>query len=379
MRCEEFLRRLDAEEECRTGEAAAHAAACPACGRAAERMEAASAALRGLRAEDEPPPFLHTRVMAHVRGEGARRPVLGAGGWFRLAWAGPLFAVAVVFLLGGYGLRQVVEPSRRPVPREEMATPAEMAGAGPSTAADGRLQTPRVELPRVGERPEKTKQEAQELDAKLRRGGEGTRPGSAGAFAPEPAPSLKKDAGNAPAGSEEALASRALPAAPVAAPSAKGTLADKEQEAAGASAPPAAPSMADAGGARLRERDESRGNAPGSPRPASPPPAAEGKGAESGAGDQLAAMEAPKRYLLVDLVECTLRTEGNREYVVLKLPPTEAPPPGQSWDVTVSRDGAVAVRDADGRWLKEVAAYLESRAAELRLNPGRYHLGRVAP
>ena len=334
MKCEKFLGMLDADEGWREKDALAHAEACPSCRKAAERWSAASKAFAAMK-EDEAPPFIHTRIMARVREEGARKPFWSALGLFRAAWAGPLLVLAIAFVVGGYGLVTIIEPTRKAVPQSELAKPEEMA-RGDNSPKDNRLPTPQVELPKLAAVPAPQR--------------------------PQPAGQRSKDA--------------ALPEQQM----------EEKREGASAFAATAQ---------RDEETSQARAPAPragaATPRGLAPAPLsldASATGEEPAKGVLSAAPEAerkqeasapasPGRYVIVDLVECTLKAEGGKEYVVLKLPPSESPPEGQLWEVTVAKDGAIEVKDTNGQGKESLKEILQSRIQELNLLPGRYHLGRM--
>jgi len=369
MRCEEFLRQLDADEGWDRGEAAAHSVSCPSCAAAARRMGAAAAAFRAMR-EDDAPPFLHTRILAHVRSEAVRRPWWQSALGFRTAWAGPLVVMAVVVVLGGYGLKQTLGPDRKPVPQADLARPGEVALGDKSKAMDRRAQVPPVELPQVGVASQSAeKDQARKSDAA---GGKGYD------FAPE----LTLSEPGAPAAPErsEEKQLRELEAAPVEplTPPFLGAAAEPQDESRVSGGPPVS-SYPPAPSAPV----------PPAPAAASVPsaPVGDDRGALSAAtkeevaprarsADGLTATGAPQKRTLVDLVPCTLKDEGGREYVQLQLPPPQAPPPGVEWVVTVKRDGAVEVRDASGGWLAGATEAFQTRVVELDLLPGRYALAR---
>ncbi len=335
MKCDEFLERLDADEGWNGPDARAHADSCQACRVAAERWSAASRSLAAMRG-DEAPPFIHTRIMARVREEGERKPFWSAIGIFRVAWAGPLLVLAIAFVVGGYGLKTIIEPKRKPVPQSEMATVEKIAG-GPE-ANSGPMTAPHVELPSVGGESKQAKPEgAAKQESARNETALGERRDKASAFAPprqasEPAQEALVRTPPAPAAVHEGKsASDELPAV-------------RQRAVSAASGPLTA--------------DASKGGAP----------------EES----SVAAQATPSRYLLVDLVECTLKSEGDKEYVILKLPPAQCPPMGQLWEVTVAKDGAVEVKDTQGQRKQSLKEMLEARVQELKLLPGRYSLGRMA-
>ncbi|MBI4915247.1 MAG: hypothetical protein HY825_05315 [Acidobacteria bacterium] len=106
MRCEEFLRELDESGRAASPEARAHVQGCPSCARAAESWQAVRSELQAM-GEEAPPPFLHARVMAHVRAD-AKSPQREAW-WARVprwAWAGQALAVLLGVTLAGWGLWQ---------------------------------------------------------------------------------------------------------------------------------------------------------------------------------------------------------------------------------------------------------------------------------
>ncbi len=343
MKCEEFLERLDADEGWREKEAQAHAEACPSCREAAERWSAASNIFAAMK-EDDAPPFLHTRIMARVREEGARKPFWYAPSLFRAAWAGPLLVLAIVFVVGGYGLITTIEPARKAVPQSELAKPEEMAKGDKSIAGDNRTPTPQIELPALGASSAQAKprpaQERKKAAAVSSEPGLGKRRDEASAFAP----SARLD-------EAEGVATRSA-AVPTGEPEAQGTLSS-------------APEIA------IKQEAAAAGGAAQAPRA----PVEASKSAVT--NEAAAAPAAPSRYLLVDLVECTLEAEGDKEYVVLKLPPAQCPPTGQLWEVTVAQNGAVEVKDTQGQGKESLKQILEARIQELKLLPGRYRLGRL--
>lgn len=347
MKCDEFLQFLDADEGWREGDAAAHTAACASCAAEAQRMDAASAAFAAMR--DEPsPPFLHTRVMAQVREEGAAIPWWKPQRLLRPAWAAPVLVLAIVGVLSWQGMRQEFLPTRAPVPQAEIAEPREMSADAHAPLGDKRIQTPPVDLPVLGE-ADKTQ---------------------------------RADVGQPPAKSlAEAEVGRQAPAPPLAQASPRKD--DRELDLARANESAGLEKKAEEFASRTRDEQENRPEAsgmlaaPSAPRPsAAPAISAQGEAAKGKSANRLASAEGPKEYILVDLVDCTLRAEDGVEYVALNLPELQSPPPGVLWAVTVKRDGAVEVRDETGNWLKEATEMLQAKAPSLNLMPGRYRLGR---
>lgn len=127
MNCKEFLYLLDEDGPVTKGPAKEHLDSCPGCQKAFRQWEAVRKELREMR-EDPAPPFLHTRVMSHVRSAGAvAAPRWTFFSWGRTAWAGPLLAAALLILLGGYGLMMVLEPARM-TPAQKQAETARQIG-----------------------------------------------------------------------------------------------------------------------------------------------------------------------------------------------------------------------------------------------------------
>jgi negative regulator of sigma E activity len=132
MTCAELERCLDEDRTIDTPEAAAHLATCAECRRAVERWRAVRSELRSMASEPDPP-FLHTRVMAHVRAEGQRAP--GRTFWLlRPVWAAPALAVLFIGVVAGLGVwrAQRETPS---APAAEVAEVVVAQGARPHAEA----------------------------------------------------------------------------------------------------------------------------------------------------------------------------------------------------------------------------------------------------
>lgn len=89
LTCEDLRRLIDGEARLDTSEVREHLDGCPECRTAVSRWTQVAAELRGLGGE-APPPFLHGRVMAHVR---AQRPASK-----RLWWT-PALATALLVVI----------------------------------------------------------------------------------------------------------------------------------------------------------------------------------------------------------------------------------------------------------------------------------------
>jgi len=102
MTCRELLDALDSGASLSGPELAEHLAGCAGCRAAVARWRSTQDALRSL-GDEQPPPFLHSRVMATLRAEQSRR-TRRAPWALRVAWAGPALVLAFVALLAGHGL-----------------------------------------------------------------------------------------------------------------------------------------------------------------------------------------------------------------------------------------------------------------------------------
>ena len=124
LSCNDLRRLLDAEAPLDTGEACEHLASCPGCREAVTRWERVEAQL-GAWGSEPTPPFLHARLMAHVRGAGRQRSTPR----LRRFWWAPTLATAL--LVAAFGI--VRTPPRAPRPPES-PSPA-MPAAAPDSAA----------------------------------------------------------------------------------------------------------------------------------------------------------------------------------------------------------------------------------------------------
>jgi len=317
MTCEEFRRRLDGDEPTDTGEAAAHLERCADCRRLAERADLTRRALRALR-EEAPPPFLHARVMAHLRDAEprARRWQVAA----RPAWAGAALVALLLVAVSGYRLAEWLRPAPRaeaPVVVGVLQAPAP-AGEGaaksvPSVAPNAAPAAPATRHAANGGAVAKHHQTAPRVEAP-----------AAGRFAPAP-PALA-------AQREEAVAGDTIAAGAAGTAAAPGERRDSARLADAAPAPPAA--MA----------------------------------------PQMQAMGATSHIAIA----CELA--GERGVVArFRLGPGDAPPGAAAWTVIVAANGSLAVRDPSGHDLPAARRPVAVALAGTRLAAGTYLLRRVAP
>lgn len=122
MTCHDVLRSLD-EDGILPARADEHLAACAACRDAYEHWRAARRGLRDM-GRDEPPPFLHARMMAGVR---AAQRAPARRSW-RPLWIAPLVATTFVAATGVWLWRH------RSVGTTERASLAELAASPPQGA-----------------------------------------------------------------------------------------------------------------------------------------------------------------------------------------------------------------------------------------------------
>jgi hypothetical protein len=342
MTCEEFLRRLDQGEPALAEEAAAHAAACPACARALARSRAMESELRAM-ADEPAPPFLHARIMAHVRS--AQRSQVRSR---RLAFAA---VAAVVLALGSYALLWRGQPPTPTRVAERLAAPSQDKGR------------------RVSD---------------MREGQEGA---VGGVLAPAPPPKVSMDKAAAPQAIRRKEApAPAIAAAPVTggtlaqAPAAEHVAEEKKVEMAAERAPAvqaqqgvaraAADEAKPAAAAKGEHADALGAAAAGAPAPVvvlrqSGGPLVQAKAVPTAAEGEAAAPET---------TACVLRNAAGEVVAHFALATTLAPPARAAWTVEVARDGTLAVHDDRGRVFLLAAVQLRSALGPLRLPPGRYAL-----
>jgi hypothetical protein len=322
MTCEELRRLLEDEGTASSEPARAHLASCPACTREAENWAAVLASLRDL-GEEPAPPFLHARIMAHVRAE-ATSPVVRR--WRPLhGWRAPALAAAggaIVIL--GLGLYQTVRPPAAMVDKVARAS-AEEADA--AVARDKLLD---------GEAPSR-----QAAPAEL--------PQAEKTFAARPQPGVESRAPReemAPTGKAEPVAEDGN--------TTQAALADVR--AAGA-VPPPAPVLSAA--------EPDRHAASLALEEARPTPLA----------GLLRTVENARKGS--DLVRCRLQVEGDEEVVELHLPADQAPPVDEVWLVTVHPDGQLDLRDSQGERQLAPLVLQQSIGQQRQMQSGRYRLSQA--
>jgi len=359
MTCQEFREMIDRDGAPTTGEANAHLHDCPSC---AEFVETWQEVRRGLHelGEEEPPPFLHTRLMAHVR-EAAEADSRKKEAWFfglKKIWAGPLLVLFLGMLLGGYGLMQVLKP--RPVTAPVQTPPTVLQQEDRQAA--GKSQPRKEESPFQEGAPKENDKQANAASSPQNLGSSEAGALSKGDFSP-PAPAVSGGVSPGPALEEE----------------------------------------------KKRERGDSIfGNAPaGEPAPSEPyQPLANSTGTIQGTGDaapgrasvpkdkavarsQASSMESSLGTAPDSLarsgdepseVVCTLSPlSGSGPFITLQLPAGAAPPSGGIWTVHVPQEGLPRVQDAVGKPVMAAPlATLTAILRPLRVPPGSYKLKRIS-
>lgn len=359
MTCQEFREMIDGDGAPTTGEANAHLHDCPSC---AEFFQTWQEVQRGLHAmgEEETPPFLHTRLMAHVK-EAAEADARKKEAWFfglKKIWAGPLLVLFLGMLLGGYGLIQVYKP--RPVSAPVRTPPAVLQQEAPRPMEKAQPSS-------EGSRPKgREPQETGTLESaapSAQKMASADEMGSArGDFSP-PAPAVAGGLAPGPALEEEKKSQRG------------GSLFENSPAGEPASSEPYEP-LGNSTGALQGTEDAN----PGRPsalkdkavaRSQAPPM----KSSLGTAPDSLARSgDEPSE------VVCTLSPlSGSGPFITLQLPAGAAPPSGGLWTVHVPQEGIPRVQDAVGKPV--VAAPLATLTAilrPLRVPPGSYKLKRIS-
>ena len=326
MTCDDIQAMLDREGGLTTGEARDHVHQCPACQEAWARWQAVQRELRAM-GEEETPPFLHTRLMAHLQSaahEGDRK-----GAWMfglNKIWAGPIFVLFLGLLLGGFGLVQMLKPkvpapaaevSKRPVHQEARAAKGEPSGD------EGRTSAKSLNLPTS-----------------------------------EPAPS--------PAPPEIQHDFAGLAAPPVVSEQ------SRAREAPSLFAP--APAQETAGQEPYRPLSNRPAEASQEGRiEAAPDPGATSRAARAEMAAPPSEDQAPAS------VVCTLSPlSGPGPFISLQLPSEASPPSGGIWTILLSPGGALRVQDVQGKAVTAPERILQEIIHPLHIPPGSYRLKRIS-
>ncbi|MCU0290788.1 MAG: hypothetical protein MUF10_02180 [Thermoanaerobaculaceae bacterium] len=319
MTCEELRRLLDESGAACTPDALAHLAACADCARLARRWAEAQGALRVMGREPAPP-FLHARIMAHVR---AAESTASPRRSFLHGWrASALAAVGAAVVIVGLGLYRAVRPLSGPEPTR----PAVLAEVRPQATDEKVALEMKVAAPAPAAAPvdglkdELSRSKEQETDKGRRAKGD--------------------DAG---ATSRVAVGNVTSLPEPTQAPA------------------PAPTTPARVGGPRdltvattAREEQVAAAQAPAAGFLQAVAPSAQASG----------------------LVRCRLRLEGNHQDLEVDLPQAEAPTPDQVWLVTVHPDGRIELRDTQGLD-KQAPLALQQGLTQQQARTGRYRLSQA--
>lgn len=317
MTCEDLRRLLDEEGAASSPEARAHLAGCPACMRVVHRWAEVQGTLRSM-GQETAPPFLHARVMAHVRGAEAvspRRSVLY--GWRVPAVAALGAAVVIV----GLGLYSAVRPLSGPEPSPSVLAAARPQAVGASAGADKKALAPApATAPAESVKDELSRSLEPEADKERRSKGDGA--GFSAGVAVGKVSSLPEPTqapAPAPASPGGVDSSRDLAVANAA----------REEQAVVASAPAAGVLQA------IAPSTQQRGS-----------------------------------------VRCRLRLEGDHQELEVDLPEAEAPSPDQVWLVTLHPDGRIELRDTLGQD-KQAPLALQQGLTQQQARTGRYRLSQA--
>jgi hypothetical protein len=343
MKCEEFLRLLDNGGPVREDEAGEHMKDCSSCRAALEKWEAAAVGLGAMK-DEEAPPFLHARIMAHVREEADAEPrPSGLALWVHSRWAAPVGLMIVAAAIGGIAL---VTSFNRTVDRQP-PLPAPQAQA-PVKASEGRLAA------RKAPASESAKKVQGELTPppvdRLSRPPAATTPK---ASAPETrfyadAPPPRADQSPATAGNETQMDAQAERAEPL--------FGSSSQAAPDQVVPQPSPAP------QQPPPDVAKRNAVRAPHSA--PTSALKEKAE----------ESPRPTMVL----CLLSTLDHARFASLQLPSNAVPPPGEKWYVSILDDGGMTLTDMQGKPLgRRVSTAVTGYVSMLNLPAGRYRLTQV--
>lgn len=328
MTCDEIRAMLDREGGLTTGEAQDHVHQCPACQEAWARWQAVQRELRAM-GDEETPPFLHSRLMAHVQSAAAQES--RSGTWLfglKKIWAGPVVVLFIGLLLGGFGLLQILKP-RAPAPAASVAQTRSRSEAKRFPAESARDEA--KEVAKTGEHPAfKAPGPSAPEEAKA---APRTKPVPEAAGGPKPAETSSLFAPN--------------PSGEAAPPESYRPLSNRTVE----------PPSREGGGESLAD-----------------------PGADRLSSSQRAEMAAPQSEEQAPAeVVCTLSPlSGPGPFISLQLPAEAAPPSGGVWTLILSPGGGLRVQDVQGKAVSEPGKILMEVLHPLHVPPGSYRLKRIS-
>ena len=350
MTCDEVRELISREGAITSGEANSHVHECPGCQEFWNHWQAVQKELHAM-GEEDTPPFLHTRIMAHVQEAAESEHAKGA--WLfglKKLWAGPILVLFLGLLLGGYGLVQVLRPK----------APSESVPAGSRPISSKQQTGNEAKAKDASASPDFFKSVAPSSDT--------ARKTAAAPRAPStPAPAAPADS----AGSPQAPAGE-RPA------DLNSDMADERKDSLFATPPPPQQKGADEKGAfqPLANRFEERA----APEPAGAPPRESSRPSVTSLSRPKAELSAqPPESEPATSVVCTLSPlMGSGPFISLQLPPSAAPPSGGVWTVVISPDSALRVQDSAGKPMDASLATLRDVIHPLHVPPGSYRLKRIS-
>ena len=325
MTCDQFLKALDEDLPVEDPSFTAHEVECADC-------RAAKACWEEVRKEfstmgrEPAPPFLHTRIMAHVKAAGREDSAPGFLGmvFLRNRWAASIAALFIGALLGGAGVWQVLRSGSSSSGQLPSPAPRSLEKLGMDDAKSQLVEPPE---PRQA-------QDGAAAAAKPTTAAPAPKP-------PAPAGELFERGGAAPSPASASPEEEETPELSAGEIRLKGS---GDQGAPGPSRAPAQPTNEPVG----QERDILST----APRTEAAPTEAD------------------------SAVVCMIRPEGGGATKVIQIGAESAPPAGSPWTMVVQRGGAFYLLDFAGKPVKPEMG-LVNELAGLDLPPGRYVLRRV--
>ena len=348
MMCQEVRELIDRDGAPTTGDANAHIHDCPSCSEFWAHWQEVQRGLHAL-GEEEAPPFLHTRLMAHVR-EAAEADGRKKEAWFfglKKIWAGPLLVLFLGMLLGGYGLVQVWRPKTVAPPMRLDET------SQPDSSAKDKLATKETDSKQQA--PSKPTSQASPVPGPAPVEVTAPEPPSA-----EPGQSVLKETSSTDSSKAERSRDDSLFASPEVTEGKKGDaspyqpLANRAEGESGLQ-----------GAASGSLQETRRSNAPAAPSSSR----IELGAAASSVADEQGPAE----------VVCTLSPlSGSGPFITLQLPAGAAPPSGGVWTIHVPQEGPLRVLDALGKPVQAPMATVSAVIRPLHVPPGSYKLKRIS-